>query len=111
MSSKVRFYSFSVTPEQDTPQVLKDYGKERGFDLSNWMLLTGERDAIFRVGREIFKADRSVGAQKTPDSFIHSDNLYLLDQKLRIRGIYSSGSSKQVEYLAQDIRRLTEAVQ
>src|SRR5699024_5923739 len=37
----VTFVSFSVDPELDTPEVLKEYAKDYGINLDNWEFLTG----------------------------------------------------------------------
>ena len=37
----VQFVSFSIDPEHDTPEVLRDYAKEYKADTSNWTFLTG----------------------------------------------------------------------
>ena len=41
----VRFVSFSVDPEVDTPQKMKDYATKFGADFSNWDFLTGYKQA------------------------------------------------------------------
>jgi protein SCO1/2 len=107
LSSKVAIYSFSTMPEHDTPAVLRKYAEARGLDLANWRLLTGKRKEIYRVGKAMLKADRAVGSQKSPTTFIHSEYLYLLDQNRRVRGIYDSSSPAQMADLRKDIRRLT----
>src|SRR5690606_3323481 len=37
----LHWVSFSVDPEHDTPQVLRDYARTHGLDPGNWPLLTG----------------------------------------------------------------------
>ncbi len=41
----VRFVSFSVDPEVDTPLKMKDYATKFGADFSNWDFLTGYKQA------------------------------------------------------------------
>lgn len=104
--SGVWLYSISVTPEQDTPRLLKDYARVRGLDLRNWSLVTGEYEQVNRLGKEDFQADRSVGGKTRTDSFTHSTSVYIVDQKLRIRGIYDTASPMQMKQLRQDIAQL-----
>lgn len=100
---RIRLFSFSVTPRKDSPQVLKTYASGRNLDLSDWRLLTGARDAVYRLGRDVLKADRSLAGDK---SFIHSNSIYLFDARRRLRGIYESTDDAQMRNLAEDIRRL-----
>lgn len=102
----VQLLSFSVMPEQDTPARLKAYSKTYGIDGGRWKLLTGDKSDIYRVGKEMFKADGAVGAQKSANSFIHTQNIYLVDQNLFIRGIYNTADAKDMANLAADLRRL-----
>jgi len=101
-------YSFSVKPEHDQPSQLKAYAHAQHLDLKRWKLLTGTRDEIYRVGREMFKADGSVGPAKQASKFIHTRNVYLVDRQRRIRGIYDSGSDAAMQLLASDIKRLVK---
>lgn len=103
---KVQIYSFSVQPETDTPERLRSYAKTYKIDLKNWTLLTGERKQIYNVGKNMFKADGSVGEQKSEDSFIHTQNIYLVDKKLNIRGIYNTSDPKDMAQLKEDINIL-----
>jgi protein SCO1/2 len=41
-----------------------------------------------------------------PDDFIHSEKLVLIDTKKRIRGYYDGTSSKEVNQLLRDIKKL-----
>ncbi len=100
----LEFFSFSVMPEQDSPAVLKKYAASHGMDLARWSLLTGDRKEIYRIGREIFQADRSPRGVR--GDFIHSSNVYLLDSERRIRGIYDTQNTEQMGFLEQDIVRL-----
>lgn len=102
----VHIYSFSVKPEHDSPKVLKAYARNYKIPERNWSLLTGERAQIFHVGKDMFKADGSVGEQKSESTFIHTKNIYLVDSKLRIRGIYETSGPKAMELLVSDISQL-----
>ena len=50
---EVEFVSFTVDPDIDTPEVLKDYVGQFSDDDSNWHLLTGySQDAIEKLAIE-----------------------------------------------------------
>jgi cytochrome oxidase Cu insertion factor (SCO1/SenC/PrrC family) len=54
----------------------------------------------------MFRADGSVGNQKTENTFIHTRNIYLVDKKLKIRGVYDTGKPESMDLLAKDIETL-----
>jgi protein SCO1 len=60
----VAFVSVSVDPEHDTPQVLAEYGRAFGCDLSGWTFLTGPAAAIVEVARSygVYSGRRRDGA-------------------------------------------------
>ena len=109
-TADVNLYSFSVQPENDTPKNLKAYAKIHKIDLSRWQLLTGDQKQIFHVGKDMFKADGAVGDQKKDNGFIHTRNVYLVDQNRRIRGIYDTGKPESMDLLAKDIETLKSSV-
>jgi protein SCO1/2 len=102
----LRTFSFSVQPEADSPKRLRGYARDHGIDLKRWSLVTGDRAEIYRLGKEVFKADASVGAQKSETSFLHSTNVYLVDKELRIRGIYDTSDRAALGHLGEDLARL-----
>lgn len=101
----LRVYSLSVTPETDTPPVLKSYARTRSLDLSAWDLLTGERAEIFHIGNDLFRANRQIG-KVDPSSFTHTENLYLVDRERRIRGIYKALDKDSLKLLIRDLAAL-----
>ena len=109
-TNKIKIYSFSVLPQVDTPERLRSYAETYKINLSNWTLLTGDKKEIYRVGKSMFKADGAVGEQKSEDSFIHTQNIYLVDQDLNIRGIYDTNNFKDMAQLKEDIGILNKAV-
>ena len=46
--------SFSINPEHDTPEVLKAYADRYGVINSNWHLLTGDQEEIYKLANEGF---------------------------------------------------------
>lgn len=70
--------SFSITPENDTPEVLKAYADEYGIANPNWNLLTGDETEIYDVANNGFniyvaKVDDEIG-------FEHSGDFALIDK-------------------------------
>ncbi|MBI40751.1 MAG: SCO family protein [Leptospiraceae bacterium] len=102
----IKLISFSVTPDVDTPQVMKDYAGRLGIDQSNWHLLTGDRESIYTLARETFGADTMLKDRKSDQDFLHSEEAFLVDQNGYLRGIYNVRGSGDLERLVGDIRLL-----
>ena len=58
--SEVKLLSFSVTPDIDTPEVLKKYALEKGVDDARWNLVTGDKSAIYYLARKSYLAVKQV---------------------------------------------------
>lgn len=89
--NSVRFVSFSVDPETDTPAVLLRYAREHAADHPNWSFLTGPLDDVRRVIVEGFKqAMEPVGDGDKPANVLHGSHFVLVDAQGTIRGYYAS---------------------
>ncbi|WP_452223877.1 SCO family protein [Lacinutrix chionoecetis] len=120
--------SFSITPELDTPEVLKAYADNYGITNPSWNLLTGKEDEIYNlanVGFNIF-----VGKVEDDDiGFEHSGDFALIDKngfirsrldafgnpKIFYKGIISEqekmdedGNEQEITMLKEDIKKLLE---
>lgn len=102
----VNFISYSVTPNIDTKETLKEYAKRTDIANSNWHLVRGDRDTIYNLARKQLQADLEVDLKKDEDQFVHSENVYLIDQDLYVRGIYNSASKREMNELSEDISKL-----
>jgi protein SCO1/2 len=104
----IELVSFSVDPENDTPEVLRAFMRERGLDTQNWHFLTGDSAVIRKTAEQGFK----IGVEGTPRAGVehfgitHGTHLVLLDERRTIRGYYQSGDSERVEALLKDAERL-----
>jgi protein SCO1/2 len=78
----VRFVSFSVDPEHDTPEVLKRYAEERGATDPRLHFVTGPKEQIFALARTLLVAAQP-GTADHP--ILHSDRLLVIDQKGQLR--------------------------
>ena len=103
----VRFLSFSVKPETDTPQKLKDYSQKIGADLSRWNFLTGKASDIYDLAQygfllTAFPSDTAQGG------IFHTDKVTLLDKTMRMRGYYDGTSTLSMDQLFTDAIRLSK---
>lgn len=106
--NQVSFYSYSVTPNIDQIDILKKYVKKHHIDGQNWHFLRGRRSVIYDIARNQLYTDLQINEEKSEDQFVHSESVYLLDQDLKLRGIYNSASKRAMEELSQDIQKLSK---
>lgn len=107
----VRFVSFSVDPQYDTPQVLQEYAKRFRADRDRWLFLTGDKAQIFKLSQQHFhlgvadipEAERAGGLDQ---SVAHSSKFVLIDTLGQIRGYYSSEDESSMEKLARDVKEI-----
>lgn len=103
----VRYVSFSVDPEHDTPAVLKKYATEHGADLPDWRFLTGPVEQVEHVIVSGFKEALQPGPEVAGKAraILHGSHFVLIDRALSIRGYYPSDQEGLLR-LARDARIL-----
>ena len=118
--------SFSITPEFDTPSVLRTYAKKYGIQDSNWNLMTGDKEAVYKLanaGFNIFAAEMP----DVPGGFEHSGLFALVDKEgylrsrvdefgnpivyyrgaiLEDKGMNDQGEKEEIGILKADIKKL-----
>lgn len=118
--------SFTIDPEHDTPQVLKEYAENYGVTNPDWHFLTGDRQKIYELANTGFgiyaNEDETVAG-----GFAHSGLFALIDKEGYVRSrldrhgnpiIYYRGhidpatpvsdieESSQIDILIEDINNL-----
>src|SRR4051812_15920653 len=96
----VRFVSFTVDPETDTPAVLAAYAKKFSADESRWSFLTGDKATLNALDQEGFKLGSITAGMD------HSTRFVLVDKRARIRGYYSIAEPDLIGRIAKDAARL-----
>jgi protein SCO1/2 len=77
--------SISITPEIDTPEILKEYAKVNGITHKNWHLLTGKSEEIvYALSNQGFKLYAGKG-DADHAGFEHSGLFALVDKEGNIR--------------------------
>ncbi|MFS4418377.1 SCO family protein [Maribacter sp. 2307ULW6-5] len=118
--------SFSITPDYDTPEVLRNYAQKYGIVDKDWNLFTGDKEGVFHLansGFNIFAAEMP----EAPGGFEHSGLFALVDKQgyLRSRqdkfgnplvyyrgaiteamGVNEHGEEEQISMLKEDIKKL-----
>jgi protein SCO1/2 len=103
---QVLMAGFTVDPENDTVTQLKKWADKHGAQRGKWHFLTGDRETLYKLSREVFKLGVQPGDET--HSIVHSDRLVLIDRQGRIRGYYSGMDKNAVQQLLQDIYRVLE---
>lgn len=104
----VQFVSFSVDPERDTPNVLKQYGEQHGADFTNWHFLTGYD---FPTIKELsIKSFRALLKEPEPgsDQFTHDTRFFLVDPNGKIVKGYNGVQRDNLEEIVADLQMLAE---
>jgi len=105
----VLLVSYSVAPPYDSVAVLNEFGSDRGINPDRWKLVTGDEQTIHRLARNSYFADdgRLDGSQTSADLFLHTEEVLLVDENGRLRGVYNGSLSFEIEKLIADIVLLT----
>lgn len=118
--------SFSISPEIDTPEVLKDYAARYGITNPSWNLMTGDESAIYNLANKGFNI--FVGRNTDVEAgFEHSGDFALIDKegyirsrsdafgnpKIFYKGVISveekmdeDGNEEEISMLKEDVKKL-----
>ena len=99
---EIKLLSFSVTPDIDTPEVLKTYAQQKGVNDSQWNLLTGDKKEIYNLARRSYLVVQEDGNGDEHD-MIHTENFVLIDRQRRIRGYYDGTQREAMDQIRADI--------
>ena len=102
---QVKLVSFTVDPARDTPAVLAAYARRFGADPARWYFLTGSREALHHLSKDVFKL-----GDVAPD-LEHSTRFVLIDRRSRIRGYYGTSLAVEpsaISKLIEDSKRLVK---
>lgn len=117
--------SFTINPEVDTQEVLKDYAERYGVKNPDWHFMTGDKELILNLTNEGFNL-YAAAVEGVPGGFEHSGNFALIDKEGYIRsrlengnpiiyyngiiseseGVNDEGQPEQISILKEDIKTL-----
>jgi protein SCO1 len=101
----LRFVSFSVDPEHDTPAVLKAYAQKWAPDEPRWALLSTDVKTLPSIAAGFHvTAEKNIPGELDP--IIHSSVFVLVDASGMVRGIFDSEHREGVKALERAVRTL-----
>jgi protein SCO1/2 len=99
----VHFVSFSVDPEHDTPERLRQYAGMWKADLSRWHFLATEKQMLAATAAGMKTALLPASGN---EQIQHSVLFSLVDREGMVRGVYDSSDPVALRRLAADARSL-----
>jgi len=101
----VQLVSFSVDPEKDTPERLREYANRLQARPGHWDFLTGSKSQIYDLSQHGFKlaAAEHGGVNGEP---LHSTRMILVDRHGQIRGYYDATEADAITRLLADTNHL-----
>lgn len=103
---EIALLSHSVTPSIDSVAVLKKYADKNAIVDGKWHLVTGDKTAIYELGRKQYFVENDLGIPKDLNDFLHTENFLLIDKNKHIRGIYNGLNRASIAQLVTDIKAL-----
>ncbi|MBK6985217.1 MAG: SCO family protein [Bacteroidetes bacterium] len=103
----VLILSHTVSPEEDSVNVLMDYATLHGVKDKRWLFLTGDKKHLYDMARTSYLLNMEEG-NGDEDDFIHTQNFALVDKENRLRGFYDGTDSIEVSRLITDMNLLLE---
>ncbi|GCD77559.1 SCO family protein [Thermaurantimonas aggregans] len=105
---RIVILSHTVMPEVDSLPVLREYARMNEIDSSIWWLVRADQDEIQRLARKVYFVVKSREHRGDDDdhSFIHTENVVLVDTKGRLRGFYDGTDPEDMQRLIRHIHIL-----
>lgn len=102
----LHFISFSIDPERDSVDRLKQWANRFQINPDQWWLLTGDKKDIYNMSIEEMKVT-AVDGQGIDTNFIHTPYFVLVDTNRHVRGYYNGLDTLELGRLSNDIILLT----
>jgi len=108
--SSVKFVSITFDPNRDSPSVLKEFALLREINFDHFNFLTAEKKIVDSLRHKLkylaIAGDTTYSDDNKPNYFfVHTDKIYLLDDKGNVVGNYK-GSEVNLEKIILDVKSL-----
>ena len=97
----VQFISITVDPEHDSVPQLRKFADKLNINHDTWWFVTGDKKEIYDFAFQEMKA--SIADSNVDTTFIHTENMFLLDTNRIIRGWYNGLDTLKQAQLVMDI--------
>jgi protein SCO1/2 len=107
----VLIMSYTVDPENDTVEALRNYADQYGAVKDKWYLMTGEKKVIYKLAKQgyyVTAKEDNVQSTNLEEKFVHTDKFVLVDKKGNIRGFYNGTDPKEIDKLILEIKVLLD---
>ncbi|MFD2044808.1 SCO family protein [Ornithinibacillus salinisoli] len=104
----VELVSFSVDPDHDTPEVLKEYAAKHNADLGNWSFLTGyDFQTIKELSIKSFQSSL-LEAPEGSDQLTHGTSFYLVNPEGEVIKKYKGTFSEETDLIIDDLKKVAK---
>ncbi len=105
-NEQVQLVTITSKPDTDSVNVLRKYATTFKADTAKWHFLTGDKTTIYSLAQQGFQ----VPLQKTggPEDFLMTDKFFLVDNKLRVRGIYNGTEVSEIDRMIIEVNVLLD---
>src|SRR5690606_20597230 len=105
----IQLVSFSVDPDYDTPELLRETGESYNADFRNWTLLTRyEFDTIKELSIKSFKSPL-IEPPEGSDQVTHGVFFYLISPDHEIIKYYDGVDEKQIDVIISDLKAIMDS--
>ncbi len=105
----VKFLSHTVDPETDSVPVMKKYADNLHADPNKWYFATGVKKDIYKIAGMagyLLPTGEELGIPSDSLKFFHSQQVLLIDDLRRVRGVYDVLSPSDLKRLDDEIKVL-----
>lgn len=108
LANKIEIISFTVDPDYDKPEILKEYAKSYQADLSNWTFLTGYQfETIKELSIGSFKTMLQEGSPENENDLIaHGTSFFLVNPQGELIKKYDGMGPEQIDEIISDLRKV-----
>jgi protein SCO1/2 len=98
--------SHTCDPLNDNPNRLKHYADSMQVDTNKWVFLTGRKDSLYTMARQVYKIDDPKNnVASLEDDFLHTQFIALVNKKGDVVKIYDGLKESEIKELKNDIAR------
>ncbi|MDX2134707.1 MAG: SCO family protein [Saprospiraceae bacterium] len=101
---RIMLLSHSIDTRNDTVPALRRHAEKLGIRSDKWHLVTGDKDAIYRIADDYFSV--AIENPDAPGGFDHSGRLILVDKNRHVRAFCDGTDNKDVDRFMKDVDRL-----